>query len=141
MADVTETILHRGRLGSTGLRYVLFEASPIDTNDTVTIGELSAITAVACFRLDTGASITATSATNVVTVTQATLTDMPRKYASEKKTTTLEGKTEYQKLLMRQRRAERRKQGLCSACGQPKNMKQKLEFYEKTFGVFQYEVV
>ena len=76
MADVTETVIARGRLGGTGLRYLLFEASPIDTNDTVTLNELSVITAVSCFRLDTGASITSTKATNVVTITQASLTDV-----------------------------------------------------------------
>lgn len=76
MADVTETIIARGRLGATGLRYVVYEASPVDTNDTITIGEINAITAEACFRLDTGAEITATSATNVITVTQAALTNV-----------------------------------------------------------------
>ena len=74
MADVTETVISRGRLGGTGLCYIVFEASPIDTNDTVTLGELSAITAVACFRLDTGAAITSTPTTNVVEITE-TLTD------------------------------------------------------------------
>jgi len=76
MADVTETVIARGRLGSTGLNYVVFEASPVDTNDTVTLGELSKVTASAAFRMDTGASITTTNATNVVTITQAALTDV-----------------------------------------------------------------
>jgi len=77
LADVAETITHRGRLGNTALRYVTFEAVPIDTNDTVTIGELSAVTASAAFRLDTGAEITTTEATNIVTITEAALTDVP----------------------------------------------------------------
>jgi hypothetical protein len=76
MADVAETILHRGRLGSTGLRYVVFEASPVDTDDTITLGELAAITDAKCWRLDTGANVICTVATNVVTVTQASLTDV-----------------------------------------------------------------
>lgn len=76
MADVSETILYRGRLGATGLRYVVFEASPVDTSDTITIAELTALTDAKCWRLDTGANITCTVATNIVTVTQATLTDV-----------------------------------------------------------------
>jgi len=76
MVDVAETILYRGRLGSTGLRYVLCEATPIDTNDTVTIGELKVVTDAKAWRLDTGANITCSVATNVVTITQATLTDV-----------------------------------------------------------------
>jgi len=76
MADVTEVVIARGRLGATGLCYIVFEASPIDTNDTVTLSELTSITAAACFRLDTGASVTSTTATNVVTVTTAALTDV-----------------------------------------------------------------
>ena len=78
MADVAETVVARGRLGGTGLCYIVFEASPVDSNDTVTLGELTAITAVACFRLDTGASITSEPVdnTNVVSVTQADLVDV-----------------------------------------------------------------
>jgi len=78
MVDVTETIIARGRLGATGLRYVVYEASPVDTDDTITLGELSIVTAEACFRLDTGAEITATvtGTSNVVTVTEAGLTDV-----------------------------------------------------------------
>lgn len=76
MVDVSETVVARGRLGSTGLRYIIYEASPVDTNDTITIGELNAITAEACFRLDTGAEITATPSGNVITVGQAGLTDV-----------------------------------------------------------------
>lgn len=75
MVDVAETVIARGRSGATGLNYIVFEASPIDTNDTVTLSELTTITDVKCWQLDTGASITATKATNVVTVTE-TLTDM-----------------------------------------------------------------
>jgi len=76
MADVTETVVARGRLGDTGLCYIAFEASPVDTNDTVTLGELSKITDAKTWRLDTGANITCTVATNVVTITQASLTDV-----------------------------------------------------------------
>jgi len=77
LVDVAETVLHRGRLGSTMPRYIVCEAYPIDTDDTVTIGELHAITDAKAWRLDTGANITCTVATNVVTITQATLTDVP----------------------------------------------------------------
>lgn len=77
MVDVTETVIARGRLSNVALRYVVFEASPIDTDDTVTVGELSAVTAAAAFRLDTGAKLTTTEATNIVTITTAALTDVP----------------------------------------------------------------
>lgn len=77
MADVDEVVVYRGRRGATGYLYIVAEASPVDTNDTVTLGDLASITHAECFRLDTGASITCTTATNVVTITQAALTDIP----------------------------------------------------------------
>lgn len=77
MVDVAETVVQRGRLGAAGLCYIVFEARPIDTDDTVTLGELSVVTAAAAFRLDTGAELTTTEATNVVTITTAALVDVP----------------------------------------------------------------
>lgn len=77
MVAVTPVVVARGFMGSLGRSYIAFEASPIDTNDTVPLSELANITDVKCWRLDTGASITATEATNIVTITQAALTDVP----------------------------------------------------------------
>ncbi len=45
------------------------------TDDTVVINELTTITSVAVFNATTGAVVTATPATNVVTITEAALTD------------------------------------------------------------------
>ena len=77
MADVTETVVYRAKLGSIGIRYLVCEAQPIDTNDIVTLGELNAITSAKAWRTDTGANITCTTATNVVTITESSLTDVP----------------------------------------------------------------
>ncbi len=79
MVDVAEVVVHRGLLANVAKRYIDFEAYPIDTNDTVTIGELAIITAVAVFRLDTGAAVTATvtGTSNVITITNAGLVDVP----------------------------------------------------------------
>lgn len=75
MADLTETVLFRSD-PAVGLRIRLVMNNSVDTNDTMTIGELTAVKHAEAFRMDTGASITATYATNVVTITE-TLTDIP----------------------------------------------------------------
>lgn len=46
------------------------------TDDTITMTELSSITTVAVFNATTGAVVTATSLTNVITITQASLTNV-----------------------------------------------------------------
>ena len=74
MGDITETVVYRASLGAIGKRYVVAEATGVDTDDTVTFGDLNAVTAAAAFLLDTGAEITTTEATNVVTITEAALT-------------------------------------------------------------------
>lgn len=77
MTDRTETIVHRGKLGAVGLRYVVCEVIAASTNDTITIGEMTDITSANAWRLDTGAVLTCTDATNVVTITSAALTNVP----------------------------------------------------------------
>jgi len=77
LADRAETVVYRGKLGAVGLRYVVCEVIAVTTNDTVTIGEMTDITVAVAFRLDTGAALTCTDATNVVTITTAAITNIP----------------------------------------------------------------
>jgi len=53
---------------------VLVEAT-VSTGDTITIDELTTITNVALFNATTGAVVTATTVDNVITITEAALTD------------------------------------------------------------------
>jgi len=76
MADLTETVLWRGG-PPVGIRVRLIKHDAVDTDDTLTVGELTKLLHAEAFRMDTGASITCTIATNVVTVTQAGMTDIP----------------------------------------------------------------
>ena len=76
MSDIDETVVHRGMLGVGFRRYVVYEASPVNTDDTVTLDELNSITSQKCYRLDTGVEITSTNSSNIVTVTQSGLTNM-----------------------------------------------------------------
>jgi hypothetical protein len=75
--DRDEVVVYRGKLGSVGLRYLVCEIIAVDTDDTVTLGEMHVITAGSAWRLDTGAALTCTVATNVVTVTTAALSNVP----------------------------------------------------------------
>jgi len=82
LADVAEVVVYRGLLASVAKRYIVFEAYPVDTNDTITIGELTVLTGVTgatLYRLDTGALVTCTTTgtSNVITVTNAGLVDVP----------------------------------------------------------------
>jgi hypothetical protein len=56
-------------------KYVTFEAI-LSTDDTVTLGDLSDILGAALFKKSDGSAVTFTEATNVITVTQASLTDI-----------------------------------------------------------------
>jgi hypothetical protein len=67
MADLTETVVYRGGMRGSGLKYVVLEATG-DASDTVTVGELDTIKDTVCLRLDTGAEVDCTEATNVVTI-------------------------------------------------------------------------
>lgn len=68
MADLTETIVHRGGMRGSGLKYLVCEVDDATAADTVTIGELDAIKDTIAFRLDTGVEVDCTEATNVVTI-------------------------------------------------------------------------
>ena len=76
MVAVTPTVVYRGRLGRGGWRYILFEANNVDSDDTITLSDVYDITDVKTWRMDTGASITSTEASNVVTITQAGLVNV-----------------------------------------------------------------
>lgn len=76
MADLTETVLYRSD-PAVGLRIRLVKNDSVDTDDTLTIGELTKVIHAEAFRMDTGASITCAIATNVVTIDEAALTDIP----------------------------------------------------------------
>jgi len=68
MAELTETIVYRGGMRGTGLKYLVAEVEDATAADTVPIGELTAIKDTIAFRLDTGAEVDCTEATNVVTI-------------------------------------------------------------------------
>ena len=68
MTDVTETVVYRGGMRGTGLKYLVTEIASANSGDTATIGELTKIKDTIAFRLDTGAEVDCTEATNVVTI-------------------------------------------------------------------------
>ena len=68
MADLTETIVYRGGMRGSGLKYLVMEVEEATAADTVTIGELASIKDTITIRLDTGAEVDCTEATNVVTI-------------------------------------------------------------------------
>ena len=51
-----------------GLRYLILEVDNATAADTVTVGELTAVTDTVCLQLDSGAEVSCTEATNVVTI-------------------------------------------------------------------------
>jgi len=57
-------------------KYITFEAT-VSTNDTITLGDLSDILGAAVLKKSDGSAVTFTEATNVITITQAALTDVP----------------------------------------------------------------
>jgi hypothetical protein len=57
-------------------KYVTFEAEDVDTDNTIPISELTDIIAAAVFKKSDGSAVTFTEATNVITITQAALTDV-----------------------------------------------------------------
>jgi hypothetical protein len=57
-------------------KYVVFEAT-VSTDNTIPIDNLSTISGVALLKKSDGSTVTCTVATNIITVTQASLTDVP----------------------------------------------------------------
>ena len=68
MAVLTETVVYRGGMRGSGLKYLVMEVSDATAADTVPVGELDTIKDTIAFRLDTGAEVDCTEATNVVTI-------------------------------------------------------------------------
>ena len=68
MADQTENIVYRSAPKGEGLRYVVAEIKAGTAADTVTFSELTAIKDTIAMRLDTGAEVDCTEATNVATI-------------------------------------------------------------------------
>jgi len=56
-------------------KYLTFEAT-VSTDDTVTLDDLSDILGAALFKKSDGTSVTFSEATNVITITQAELTNV-----------------------------------------------------------------
>jgi hypothetical protein len=66
------TPIYIGRYGGGyGLRYKWIIVSAASQNDTVTVSELDTITDTVAVQMDTGAEVTCSEATNVVTVAGA----------------------------------------------------------------------
>jgi hypothetical protein len=59
---------------ATEKKYVVFEAT-VSTGETVTIGEMASVAYAKCCKVADGTDVTCTIATNVITITQASLTD------------------------------------------------------------------
>jgi hypothetical protein len=57
-------------------KYLIFEAT-VSTDDTVTLGTLADILGAVLFKKSDGSVVDFTEATNVITITEATLTDEP----------------------------------------------------------------
>lgn len=60
----------------TDLKKAILVEVVASTDDTITVAELTTITSVAVFNATSGAVVTATALTNVVTITQAALTSV-----------------------------------------------------------------
>jgi hypothetical protein len=56
---------------------VLQISTSVSTNDTITLSDLTTINGAALLKRSDGSAVSCTVATNVITVTQATLTDIP----------------------------------------------------------------
>lgn len=67
MASLSGTVVYRGGVRGQGLKYVTYEIESATAADTLTT-ELNAIKDTVAMRLDTGAEVDCTEATNVVTV-------------------------------------------------------------------------
>jgi hypothetical protein len=57
-------------------KYLTFEAT-VSTDDTVTLGNLADILGAALFKKSDGTGVTFSKATNVITITEAALSDEP----------------------------------------------------------------
>jgi len=79
MADRPETVIERGDIvvaAATLKKRLVFEAT-VSTDDTITLGDLTAINSAHLAKKSDGTEVTYTIATNVITVTGAGLTNVP----------------------------------------------------------------
>ena len=79
MVDRTEKVTSSKRTVVTPAvekKYLTFETE-VSTDNTVTLEDLSDILGAAVFKKSDGTSVTFTEATNIITITQAGLTDEP----------------------------------------------------------------
>lgn len=67
MAALEGTVVHRGGMRGEGLRYLVYEVESATAADTLTV-DLNAIKDTLAMRIDTGAEVACTEATNVVTI-------------------------------------------------------------------------
>ena len=78
MADRPETVIERGDIvvtSATLKKRLVFEAT-VSTDDTITLGDLTAINSAHLAKKSDGSEVTCTIATNVITVTGAGLTNV-----------------------------------------------------------------
>ena len=68
MAALTCNVVYRSAPCGEGLRYLIAEVKSATAADTWTVSELTAIKDTIGLRLDTGAEVDCTEATNVVTI-------------------------------------------------------------------------
>ena len=74
MTDVSETVTSSKQTIVTAAvekKYITFEATDVSVGNTITLGDLTDILYVKICRKDTGADVTCTEATNVVTITES----------------------------------------------------------------------
>jgi hypothetical protein len=79
LADRAETVTSSKQTVVTAAvekKYIAFEAT-VTTDDTVTLGNLADILGAALFKKSDGTTVAFTEATNVITITEAALTDEP----------------------------------------------------------------
>ncbi len=67
MAELTPVIVKRGGMSGSGLKWQAAEVTG-DASDTVPFNELTSVKDTVCIRLDTGAEVSCTESTNVVTI-------------------------------------------------------------------------
>lgn len=76
MADVIERVVARGALGFTQRRYIVYEAV-VNSDDTITLGELQGLIYNVSFSRATGAAITTSVSGLIITITEGSLSNMP----------------------------------------------------------------
>ena len=80
MAALSYVVVFRGGMGgaSYGLRYLILEVESADADDTVTVSEYTTVKDTVAIELDTGAEVSCSEATNVITIDPAgALSDKP----------------------------------------------------------------